>query len=252
MKISRLLVLVVVAVVGGGVGFLLSQFNQNSGHSSHGSSAKYTAEELQRDELARESDIVLDATGGREIGFVYEAFLSPQQEGGEERDTPSFIPSQFQSTGVAVDREDRPSRGHGVVEFTKDLSRAYVHLAIEGVDVADVNLLHLHCGRPGQLGPIIIDFGLMGNLQEILADGVMRFEVTNKDIEAVANSASSLVDAFTHGCPILLALPMDKVKTIAGMEYIAREGDLYFNLHTKSQTYFGDIRGQLHHVEDRR
>ena len=29
------------------------------------------------------------------------------------------------------------------------------------------------------------------------------------------------------------------------MEYIARKGDLYFNLHTKGQMFFGDIRGQL-------
>jgi hypothetical protein len=39
---------------------------------------------------------------------------------------------------------------------------------------------------------------------------------------------------------------VDKVKTIAGMEYIARQGELYFNLHTRGQAYFGDNHGQIY------
>ena len=54
--------------------------------------------------------------------------------------------------------------------------------------------------------------------------------------------------AFTAGCPIVQSLPLDKVKTIAGMALIAQQGELYFNLHTKGQTFFGDIRGQLQPV----
>ena len=27
---------------------------------------------------------------------------------------------------------------------------------------------------------------------------------------------------------------------------LAEQGELYFNLHTTGQTYFGDIRGQIH------
>jgi hypothetical protein len=30
------------------------------------------------------------------------------------------------------------------------------------------------------------------------------------------------------------------------MAYIAQQGELYFNLHTTGQTFFGDIRGQLY------
>jgi hypothetical protein len=37
--------------------------------------------------------------------------------------------------------------------------------------------------------------------------------------------------------------------TVAGLATIAAEGELYFNLHTKSQQYFGDMRGQLWPVE---
>jgi hypothetical protein len=33
------------------------------------------------------------------------------------------------------------------------------------------------------------------------------------------------------------------------MQLIAEQGELYFNLHTKAQTFFGDIRGQLQRVE---
>jgi hypothetical protein len=136
-----------------------------------------------------------------------------------------------------------------VLEFTNDLSKAYVFLAVENVNPDDVVLLHLHCGRPGQLGPIIVDFALMGNINEYLADGVMKQEIVNEDIVATAAHGEGLLGAFTSGCPIIPAIPTDKVKTVAGMETIAREGEIYFNLHTKGQTYFGDIRGQFYLVE---
>lgn len=202
-----------------------------------------------RAKTERESPIVLNPARGEEIGFVYEAFLSPHQEGGEEEDTPGFIPPELQSTEPSVPRNERTSRGHAVIEFTNDLSKAYVHLAVENVNAEDVVMLHLHCGRPGQLGPIIIDFALAGNINDYLADGVMTIEVTNADIEAVLNHGEGVIGAFTAGCPIVPELPNEKVKTIAGMELIARAGELYFNLHTKAQTYFGDIRGQFHWVE---
>jgi len=32
------------------------------------------------------------------------------------------------------------------------------------------------------------------------------------------------------------------------MAVVAEEGELYFNIHTKSQTFYGDIRGQLYPV----
>jgi hypothetical protein len=137
-----------------------------------------------------------------------------------------------------------------VLEFTNDLSKVYVHLAIENVVVGDIVMLHLHCGRPGQLGPIIIDFSYSGNVQEFLADGIMTVELTNADIEAVTDNAGpSPIDGFTRGCPIVSSNPTDKIKTLGGMEVVARQGDLYFNLHTAGQTYFGDIRGQFHLVD---
>ncbi len=203
-----------------------------------------------RPELERESPIPLNPAGGSEIGFVYEAYLSPHQEGGEEEEVPALTPPQFRSTAPSVPRSQRTSRGHAVIEFTNDLSRAYVHLAIENVNIDDIVMLHLHCGRPGQLGPIIVDFSLFGNINEYLADGVLTVEITNDDIVETLGHSSGLVGAFTVGCPIVPTIPNDKVRTIAGMEQIARENELYFNLHTAGQTFFGDIRGQFYLVEE--
>lgn len=198
----------------------------------------------ERAETAQQSPIPLNPATGADMGFVYEAFLSPHQEGGEEEDTPALIPSEFRSTEPSVPRAERTSRGHAVIQFTRDLSRAYVYLAVENVNPDDVVMLHLHCGRPGQLGPIIIDFALAGDINSYLADGYLSIEVTNDDIVAVIEHAHGLVGQFTSGCPIVPGLP-DEVVTVAGMELIARQGELYFNLHTAGQVYFGDIRGQF-------
>jgi len=195
------------------------------------------------------SGIDLDPSRGGEIGAVFEAWLSPQQEGGEEEDTPSIIPSAFRSTTPSVDRNDRTSRGHGTLSFTRDLSRAYAHVEIENVDPEEINMFHIHCGRPGQLGPIIVDFGIAHDVSELFADGVLSVEITNEDIVAVTENAHGLVAAFTAGCPIIPVIPGDRVVTVAGMAHIAFERELYFNLHTTGQTYFGDIRGQLHPIE---
>lgn len=207
------------------------------------------SEERSRPELAMRSPVPLDPSRGAEIGTVFEAFLSPHQEGGEEDDTPAGIPDTFKSTAPSKDRSDRTSRGHGVLSFSKDLSRAYVHVAIENVDPESIAMFHIHCGRPGQLGPILVDFALAGDLRHYFDDGVLSMEITNEDIVAVTEHGSGLVGALTAGCPIMMALPTDKVKTVAGMETIAREGELYFNLHTHGQMFFGDIRGQLWPVD---
>jgi hypothetical protein len=190
----------------------------------------------------------LAAERGQEIGFVYEAFLSPQQEPGEEEDAPSFTPQEFLSSAPSVPRNQRHSRGHGQVRFTKDLSKAYVDVQVEGINAADVVMFHIHCGRPDMLGPILIDFAFSGSLQEQLADGVLSVELTNADIEKVTAAAHGPVGSFTTGCPVVPGIPGD-TQTIASMEYIAQQGELYFNLHTKGQTFYGEMRGQLHQVE---
>ena len=189
-------------------------------------------------------DIGLDPLAGAEIGVVYQAWLSPQQEAEEESDAPSGAPEVFLSTEPSTEREQRTSRGHGTLAFNREMSRAYVHIELANVDPDDIVLAHLHCGRPGQLGPIIVDFAATGDLTEYFADGVFSYEVTNDDI-AAATQGHGIVGAGTAGCPIVKAILGDRHRTIAGMATVASEGELYFNIHTTQQTFFGDIRGQL-------
>lgn len=198
----------------------------------------------------------LNPSRGSEIGRTYEAFLSPHQEPDEESNTPAQTPAMFKSTQPSLTRDQRAAaghRGHGVVRFSKDLSRAWVDVAVEGLKVADINMFHIHCGKPGILGPILVDFSLLTDIQQNFADGVFSVEVTNAAITGTTAAAHGAIGAFTAGCvipsPSLSGLAPTKASTVAGMATIAEEGELYFNLHTKGQTYFGDIRGQWARVE---
>lgn len=188
----------------------------------------------------------MDVSKGSQIGYVYEAYLSPWQEPGEEEDTPAYIPKQFHSTKPSKLRKDRPDRGYGRISFTNDLSKAIVEVKVTDVDLDDINMFHIHCGRPDQLGPILVDFAISTDIiTNFKDDGVFQVEITDLEIVAEANSGEGLVGAFTAGCPIIPGTK-EKVQTVAGMELIAQHGELYFNLHTNSQTYYGDMRGQIH------
>lgn len=213
-------------------------------------------------QVSPEVEAYLNPSRQYEIGWVFEAYFSPHQEGGEEEDAPPGTPEVFLSTAPSRDRDERAEdaghRGHGLLRFTKDFSRAYVDVKLEAnyiVDADEVTMFHIHCGRPGVLGPIIIDFSLMTDIYENFADdGVFSVEITNADIEANnALGEESLAAAFSRGCivpsPTLESIVPVKITTIAGLARIAQEGDLYFNLHTAGQTFYGDMRGQLHPVD---
>lgn len=195
----------------------------------------------------------LDASGGKEVGMVFESWLSPWQEGDEEENTPRSTPSQFRSTTASQSRAQREAaghRGHGQLRFTRDLSRAYVDVRVEGVDLSAVTMFHIHCGRPGILGPIVVDFSQATNVKENLADGTFSVELTSEHMVKTAKSGEGAVGVATMGCvipsPSLGSQGPVKYSTIAGLARLARDGELYFNLHTTGQTYFGDMRGQLH------
>ncbi len=196
-------------------------------------------------------DLSLNPAKGQEIGLVYEAFLSPHQEPGEESDTTSITPKQFLSTAPSLLRNDRKSKGHGFVRFSKDLSKVYVDVKVDGVNYQDIVMFHIHCGKPDMLGPILIDFSNSGDIKKNFEDGIFSVEVSNRDIEKVVSDSSGMLEGFLSGCPINPGLP-DKVKTIAGMKHVALRDELYFNLHTKGQTFYGDIRGQLRLVEEKK
>jgi CHRD domain len=197
--------------------------------------------------FAASNAIALDPTRGAEIGAVYQSWLSPHQEGGEEAETPKLVPKQFRSTTPSVDRNLRKSAGHGVLRFSRDLSRAYVELQISGVDPKTITMFHIHCGKPGILGPIIVDFALKQDLHTAFPEGRFNAEIRNEDIVAVASHRHDGLIAFaTAGCPINKdGNPNERVKTVAGLASIAREGELYFNVHTTGQNYFGEMRGQI-------
>lgn len=203
--------------------------------------------------VAERPATVLDPARGLEVGQVFEAYLSPHQEGGEEEDTPRTTPEQFRSKGTSLSRTEREAaghRGHGQVRFTRDLSRAFVDVKVEGVKLDEVNMFHIHCGKPGILGPILLDFAVVTDLESELADGVLSLEIRNEHIVKTAEHGHGVVAAFTMGClipsPSLGSVQPSKVSTIAGMAELAAQGELYFNLHTTAQTYFGDMRGQIH------
>jgi CHRD domain len=197
--------------------------------------------------ISQSSKANLNPSKGKEISFVYEAFLSPHQEPDEEENTPKIAPPSLRSTAPSLPRNQRKSRGYGVVRFTKDLSKALVDVQVEGVNSKDIVMFHIHCGNPDVLGPIIVDFGLSDNIQQNFADSNFVAEVTNQNIEKTAASGRDILGAYTLGCPIESG-KLGKVKTVAGMEQFAKRGELYFNLHTKGQTFFGDIRGKLYQV----
>ena len=185
--------------------------------------------------------------------MVFESWLSPWQEGDEEESTPRSTPTQFRSTTQSQSRAQREAaghRGHGQLRFSKDLSRAWVDVKVEGVDLSALTMFHIHCGRPGILGPIVVDFSQATNIKDNLADGTFSVELTNEHIVKTAQSGEGVVGAFTMGCvipsPSLGSQAPVKYSTIAGLARLARDGELYFNLHTTGQTYFGDMRGQLH------
>ena len=142
-------------------------------------------------------------------------------------------------------------------EVVDGYSHAYVDLKIEGLDPATITLLHIHCGKPGVPGPILVDFGLKQNLKVAFSAGVFSAEVLNEDLAAVwQNGHHSVLEFATMGCllghfnPSEFLKPFDRVKTIAEMAAIAREGELYFNVHNTGQQYFGAMRGQLEAVND--
>ncbi|KIG14054.1 hypothetical protein DB30_07321 [Enhygromyxa salina] len=198
--------------------------------------------------------VELDPSVGGEPGPVYEAYLNPMQEPAEESDAPKAAPAMFRSSTPSKTRAQRVAdghRGHGKVRFSKDLSRAWVDVKIEGVAVDTINMFHIHCGKPGVLGPILVDFSLLSESIQanFVDDGVFSVEVTNEVITATAEHGHGALAAFTAGCLVGSAsLEVDKptkVSTVAGMAAIAAEGELYFNLHTTGQTFYGDLRGQI-------
>lgn len=180
---------------------------------------------------------------GATMFTVYDAFLSPAQEPGEESEAPRA--PGLKASAASTVRKERTSRGYGQVRFTRDLSRAYIDVQIEGVRAEDITMFHIHCGPPGVLGPIIVDLGAGIDLQKDLGDGTLSLEIGNDDVTFAEMMPKGLKPRLPEGCPIDKGL-IGQVKTIAGVENLARKGVLYFNLHSKAHTFYGEMRGQIY------
>ncbi|RKH06669.1 CHRD domain-containing protein [Corallococcus carmarthensis] len=186
-----------------------------------------------------------DPSLGATTYTVYEAFLSPAQQPGEESETPKLLQKSLGATAPSTPREQRKSRGHGQLRFTKDLTRAYVDVQMTGVNPEDILMFHIHCGPPGVLGPIIVDLGEAGALSKTVVDGRFTLELKNENITFIKDM-KGMKSGLPESCPAELGFLPTQTKTLAGLESLARKGVLYFNLHTKAHTYYGEMRGQLY------
>ncbi len=194
-----------------------------------------------------------DPAQGATTFTLYEGFMSPSQQSGEESEAPKALvkATGLKSTQPSVPREQRKSRGWGELRFTRDLTKAYVDVEIKGVNPSDILMFHVHCGPPGVLGPIIVDFGTFGSLSKAFEDGKGKFsvEITNKNITYIKDMPRGLKPALPESCPAELGFPTQTM-TVAGLEYLARKGVLYFNLHTKANTFYGEMRAQIYAVHE--
>jgi hypothetical protein len=74
-------------------------------------------------------------------------------------------------------------------------------------------------------------------------------ELTNKNITYIKDMPKGLKPALPESCAAEFGLPAQAM-TVASMEYLARKGVLYFNLHTKANTFYGEMRGQIYPAQN--
>jgi hypothetical protein len=191
-----------------------------------------------------------DIALGKTTYYVYDSYMSPPQQPGDEADAPKPLAKAvgLEVATPGLPRDQRKSLGYGRIRFTKDLSRAYVDVEIAGINPQDIVMFHVHCGPPGVLGPIIVNFGEFGDLTKNLAGGKMSVELTNKNITFVKDMPG-LKPSVPESCPVDIGMPTQAM-TISAMEYLAHKGVLYFNLHTKTNMFYGEVRGQIHPVKE--
>jgi hypothetical protein len=191
-----------------------------------------------------------DIALGKTTFYIYESYMSPPQQPGDEADAPKPVAKAvgLEATTPGLPRDQRKSLGYGRIRFAKDLSKAYVDVEIAGFNPQDIVMFHVHCGPPGVLGPIIVNFGELGDLNKNLASGKMSVELTNKNITFIKDMPG-LKPSLPESCPVDIGFPTQAM-TISAMEYLARKGVLYFNIHTKTNMYYGEVRGQIHAAKE--
>jgi CHRD domain len=153
----------------------------------------------------------------RNEGLQFKAALVGAQEV-----TPPAAPTT-PSPGVETN-----TAGSVRIQFSKDLSEfRFVLFVQQGLLVTQA---HLHCGRPGQNGPIFVFLAPLNtggaDVDGVLASGTR----TNADLLAGAANCEAAI-----GRPI---------RNIASIALAARDGLIYANVHTVANPA-GEVRGQL-------
>jgi hypothetical protein len=191
----------------------------------------------------------IDTEAGVDVEQRIRAPEHPEERREQMRWQPHGHHQPERARRLLAPREARKSRGYGQIRFAKDLSKAYVDVEIQGGNAGDILMFHIHCGPPGVLGPIIVDFGESESPAKKLANGKMTLELTNKNVLFVKDMPKGLKPSLPESCPADLGF-LPQTQTIAGLEYLARKGVLYFNPHTKGHTYYGEMRGQVYPAKE--
>jgi hypothetical protein len=173
--------------------------------------------------LAVSSLLPLSASNGQEVvTFDLYADLSGAQEV-----TPPDAPTT-PSPGVTTE-----ATGDVQVRVAEDLSSFAFTLNVS--NGTGVTQAHLHCGRPGQNGPVVVFLSPLNeqgqDVNGLLAEGTR----TNANIEAGAEA-----------CEALIGRP---VRNVASLTAAAFDGLIYANVHTLANPA-GEVRGQLIPTDD--
>ena len=157
-----------------------------------------------------------------EAGEDHYTFDLQARLGGEQEVTPPAAPT-IPSLGVITDAKARVQ-----IQVERDLSSFRFRLVVRNGN--DVTQAHLHCGRPGQNGPVVVFLSALNaegqDVNGLLAHGTRR----NEHIEPGAAA-----------CEELIGRPINNIASLAAAAF---DGLIYANVHT-IQNPAGEVRGQL-------
>lgn len=137
----------------------------------------------------------------------------------------------------------------GIIQFDPYLTQAQITFYLTGLDPSQITAFHLHCGLPSQLGPLVVNFNIFGDFTQTFNNGVFAVTLNDGDIEEQVWPINK--NKLPKAC-LANSIGPAPTTTIAGLDALAREGQLYFNVHTgsgKDPTFvYGLIRGQIYPV----
>jgi len=119
------------------------------------------------------------------------------------------------------------------VHFAKDLSSFQFVLPVQ--NGKQITQAHLHCGRPGQNGPVIVF--------------LFPFNSGGTDVDGVLSNGSRGSVDFIPGAANCEAAIGRPIRDIASLAFAARDGLIYANVHTLTNPA-GEVRGQLLEEDD--